>query len=303
MEKWGQLVMVRLYGHMEIDSAEQLMIEQLAAHGVQPRDLVPPLMQNARVKNPMAEETPTTQCETVSPDQSPESAKDSVSVDASQTSEAGLNPPAYKEREGGPAPEAETSETVEELKTARDSEPLPEYNVHDREHVPDVQSPLHAPHTAKIDIDIRWTVLCDLFLMLISDGTYDARSRLLLERVASAMEISWVQLCRFEKRVTDALEMQEEAAKENWNEADHMERRRKMGLKRKYMFMGLATVGGGPPHWGWIGSWLYHNRRHRYRRLLGWRGRSGSYHFRGRYNWRSRCRTSFTQTYRSCYDL
>jgi hypothetical protein len=245
MEKWGQLVMVRLYGHMEIDSAEQLMIEQLAAHGVQPRDLVPPLMQNARVKNPMAEETPTPQCEPLSHDQSPESARDNVSVDARQTSEAGLDPPAYREREGGPAPEAETSETVEELKTAGDSEPLPEYNVHDREHVPDVQSPLHVPHTAKIDIDIRWTVLCDLFLMLISDGTYDARSRLLLERVASAMEISWVQLCRFEKRVTDALEMQEEAAKENWNEADHMERRRKMGLKRKYMFMGLATVGGG----------------------------------------------------------
>ena len=56
MEKWGQAMMVRVYGHMEIDSAEQVMIEQLAEHGVQPADLVPPLMQTSRVQNPMAED-------------------------------------------------------------------------------------------------------------------------------------------------------------------------------------------------------------------------------------------------------
>jgi hypothetical protein len=40
------------------------------------------------------------------------------------------------------------------------------------------------------------------------------------------------------------LEMQEAGDKENWNEAEHMENRRKLALKRKYMMMGLATVGG-----------------------------------------------------------
>jgi antitoxin component of RelBE/YafQ-DinJ toxin-antitoxin module len=56
MQMWGQKMMVRLYAHMDISTAEQIMIEQLAEHGVVPADLTPTLMQNARVKNPMAEE-------------------------------------------------------------------------------------------------------------------------------------------------------------------------------------------------------------------------------------------------------
>ena len=55
----------------------------------------------------------------------------------------------------------------------------------------------------------------------------------------------WLDICRFEKRVTDALELQEAANKENWNEDEHMENRRKMARNRRLMMMGLATVGGG----------------------------------------------------------
>lgn len=58
------------------------------------------------------------------------------------------------------------------------------------------------------------------------------------------MEVSWLDICRFEKRITDSLEMQETADKETWDEAEHMEDRRKRTLKRRYMMMGLATVGG-----------------------------------------------------------
>lgn len=47
-------MMLRLYAHMEISSAEQIMIEQLSEHGVTPSDLTATLMQNSRVKNPMA---------------------------------------------------------------------------------------------------------------------------------------------------------------------------------------------------------------------------------------------------------
>lgn len=100
------------------------------------------------------------------------------------------------------------------------------------------------PTTQQIDLDLRWTVLCDLFLVLLADSSYDARSRRLLERVASVMEISWVQICRFEKRVIDQLEMQEQE-RENWDESEHLEKRRKQARTRKYVFMGLATVGGG----------------------------------------------------------
>lgn len=214
--KWGQQIMVRLYKHMEIDSAEQLMIEQLAEHGVQPADLVPPLMHNARVKNPLAEDPTSPRPSTTSistSDLPDEKSRSNVSFE-SEKSTPSSPPPPYEEQEG------------------------------DKD-LPEARIPSQMPTSDKIDIDLRWTVLCDLFLVLVADSAYDARSRLLLEKVGEALDISWMQICRFEKRVMDALEMQETASKETWDEAEHMETRRKDALKRKYMIMGLATVGGG----------------------------------------------------------
>ncbi|KAJ9604414.1 hypothetical protein H2200_011248 [Cladophialophora chaetospira] len=205
MDMWGQKMMVRLYGHMDINPAEQIMIEQLAEHGVQPGDLVAPLMLNAKVKNPLADET-------VDEKPSTEVSRHRDST-ASRASLKGANESSKEVKEG--------------------------------EEVPELHGPEDMPHTKEIDLDLRWTVLCDLFLVLISDGVYDSRSRRLLERVASAMDITWIQICRFEKRVIDALEMQEAEARENWDESENMESRRKRALKKKYMFMGLATVGGG----------------------------------------------------------
>lgn len=102
----------------------------------------------------------------------------------------------------------------------------------------------HLQTSKHVEIDLRWTVLCDLFLVLIADSIYDSRSRVLLERVGAALDVTWLDICRFEKRVTDSLEMQEVENKETWDESEHMENRRKMALKRKYVMMGLATVGG-----------------------------------------------------------
>lgn len=206
MRKWGQAIMARIYTHMDINPAEQIMIEQLAEHGVQPEDLVRPLMQNARVRNPLAESEPKT---------STSSRKvDSPSRLSAETDSSELDPP-------------------------------PPYEAHETEEPPEVKMPSEMPTSERIDIDLRWTVLCDLFLVLIADSAYDARSRTLLEKVGAALDVTWLQISRFEKRVTDSLEMQERADKETWDESDHMEKRRKMALKRKYMIMGLATVGGG----------------------------------------------------------
>ncbi|KAI1744233.1 hypothetical protein F4680DRAFT_286167 [Xylaria scruposa] len=208
LKMWSQKIMIRLYAHMDISSAEQIMIEQLSDHGVQPFDLTPTLMQNARVKNPMAETTPAS-----TPKLSRKSTpRPSVSSDASQ--DASIEPP-------------------------------PPYESHEGEEMPEVKTPSQLPSTENIDIDLRWTVLCDLFLVLIADGIYDARSRVLLERVGKDLEIPWIDICRFEKRVTDALEMQQQAEQENWNEEEHLENRRKLALRKRYVMMGLATVGGG----------------------------------------------------------
>ncbi|KAJ4421682.1 hypothetical protein N0V85_000067 [Neurospora sp. IMI 360204] len=210
MRMWSQKMMMRLYSHMDISPAEQIMIEQLAAHGVMPQDLTPVLMANARVKNPMADEA---------------SKRDSTSS-ASKSS---------RPNSISPSPDSESP-----------AEPPPPYSIEDKSELDEaVRMPSQMPTSQKIDIDLRWTVLCDLFLVLVADSIYDARSRTLLERVAKDLEIPWGDICRFEKKVTDALEMQQAVEKENWNEEEHKENRRKMALKKRYLMMGLATVGGG----------------------------------------------------------
>jgi hypothetical protein len=188
------------------------MIEQLAEHGVEPGDLTPTLLQNARVKNPMARKS-----------------QSSVSLHSSPCatcSGSSSDLPATTSGSGSPTP------------------PPPPYEAHGIDSLHDVENS-QLPETESLEIDIRWTILCDLFLLLVADSGYDARSRVLLERVGDFLGVPWLDILKFEKRVTDALEMQEAADKENWNEEEHMENRRKMAVRRRMVMMGLATVGGG----------------------------------------------------------
>ena len=164
-------------------------------------------MQNSRVNNPMAD----------------------LSSAATQDSSA-----AKPARSGTSTPTELPSDDVP-----------PPYSTDPPAELPEVRRPDQLPGTRKIDIDLRWTALCDLFLVLIADSAYDARSRTLLERVGAALAVPWVDICRFEKRVSDALEMQEAAEREDWDEGAHIENRRKLALRKRYMVMGLATVGGG----------------------------------------------------------
>jgi hypothetical protein len=246
LNMWSQKVMLHLFGHMEIEAAEQIMIEQLAQHGVQASDLTPALMQNARVKNPMKEETSSEGRPSItSPPESVSSPRRSVfssprhSVSSPRHSHALASP-------GLPSGSKAASSTSFHTHSSKpDDEPPPPYDEHQPKILPEVKTPSQLPDTQSIDIDIRWTILCDLFLILIADSTYDSRSRQLLERVGSHLSIDWLDICRFEKRVTDALEMQESASKENWNEDEHMATRKKMARNKRLVFMGLATVGGG----------------------------------------------------------
>ncbi|KAH8725274.1 hypothetical protein GQ44DRAFT_707450 [Phaeosphaeriaceae sp. PMI808] len=218
---WSQKMMIRLYGHMDINTSEQIMIEQLSDHGVIPADLTPALMANARVKNPVVEEG--------------DAPADSDSARPS------ISSPRPNEKE-----EQRKSSSALTLNESIQSPPPPPYEEHEGGFkYPEVKSPSELPDSKNLDIDLRWTVMCDLFLLLISDGVYDSRSRELFERVGKYLAVDWLEICRFEKRVTDALEMQEQADKENWDEDDHMQTRAKKARNRRLAFMGIATVGGG----------------------------------------------------------
>ena len=281
---WSQQMMVRLYMHMEVDSSEQLMIEQLAEHGVEPGDLTPTLMQNARVQNPMGRELPEEKGSHGSPmlDGDKKASTSSLSVHGSDEkienpftdqetlgspqlgdeksksdSSLSLNPAHQKAQntsagDGSVAPHhlngdvirSKSSLSLSQSEEGADTASLPAYQEYESKEMSEVRSPSQLGTSRNIDLDLRWTVLCDLFLVLIADSVYDARSRTLLERVGQLLEVPWLDICRFEKRVTDSLEMQEAANKETWDEAEHLENRRKLALKRRYMMMGLATVGG-----------------------------------------------------------
>jgi hypothetical protein len=93
-----------------------------------------------------------------------------------------------------------------------------------------------------VTLDIRWTVLCDLFLVLIADSVYDARSRAFLERVANGLGFGWLDVVRFENRVTDALEIQEGVGQ--LQQADVIDSRAKSAQRKRYAMMGAAAVGG-----------------------------------------------------------
>lgn len=179
---WSQKITLRLYQHLEITPAEQLMVEQLSEHHIQAADLAPTLTTAARVSNPIN--------------------TSSISKVAmpNQTSAAAPN---------------STIDSAD-IKAAEN-----------------------------LELDIRWTVLFDLFLLLLADGHYDARSRVFLIAVASTLGISYMELTKFEKKVTDALEVQDQEAAHVENEQALTSDREKSSRHTRYMIMGLATLGGG----------------------------------------------------------
>ncbi|EIW66799.1 hypothetical protein TREMEDRAFT_70052 [Tremella mesenterica DSM 1558] len=341
---WMMKIMARLYQHMELEREEQRMIESLAEHGVDPRDLVPALMTTHTVKNPefdpvakkkaemaaekIDEENSDTETEVPPPpyqekadehidDPSSPSSIDPTTIPLPATSPEPSSPspvshigksidPFGDDSDAISIPSASSSippttfsrlsisdpdpgtddegdigtslstsrpqgqsstykvEESTEVKGAMTEEQQPSELLHVSEHIekppqdnnndptemvenampslPGVST--HLSNTDEtVTLDIRWTVLCDLFLVLIADSVYDARSRAFLERIATALGFGWLDAVRFENRVTNALEIEESL--EKTEQKGIIEGRRKAALRKRYAMMGLAAVGGG----------------------------------------------------------
>ncbi|KAG2106967.1 uncharacterized protein F5147DRAFT_698935 [Suillus discolor] len=233
MELWAMKIMGRLYYHMELETAEQKMIDSLAVHGVQAIDLVPSLMTTHTVANPEYDPA-----EALRQAETRGSRKDTTSRRNSKDDKLR---PSCLVSDGRSPPQTPTSPssitqmsfqtTAKVLKgTAVDSASM------------GVTTTLSSVEK-DVTLDIRWTVLCDLFLMLIADSVYDARSRVLLESVAFKLGLGWLDVVKFEARVTEALEIQEGV--EKMENQEIIEGSSKAARKKRYMMMGLATLGGG----------------------------------------------------------
>ncbi|CCH60750.1 hypothetical protein TBLA_0D02460 [Henningerozyma blattae CBS 6284] len=107
-----------------------------------------------------------------------------------------------------------------------------------------VIDPANVMDQNEINIDVAWTIICDLFLILLQKSVYDSRSRTLLIKFAKVLNISKMEINEFEKRITDSLDMEQSTEEQQWNELKHMKDRRKENRRKKMMYVGLAMVGG-----------------------------------------------------------
>ena len=201
------------------------MIESLGQHGIEAKDLVPPLMTTHTVAN---HEYDPAEARRQAEIREAEAAKESADIsDNSSTTPPSTPPPAYTAHAPPvpPKPYQTTAKVLED--TAAPA-------------MPGVSTHLSAADK-DVTLDIRWTVLCDLFLILIADSVYDAQSRVLLENVALKLCLGWIDVVKFERRVTEALEIQEGV--ERLEHQESIQEAAKSHKKRRYMMLGLATLG------------------------------------------------------------
>ncbi|WFD18337.1 hypothetical protein MCAP1_000538 [Malassezia caprae] len=254
-KEWVLRVMIRLYQHLDIEptgtsrtlTAEQAMIESLSQHGILPTDLAPSLVATHTIPNPSY---------------NPRRAR----AEAREASTAA--PPREHEAEPAPSPppaaESATPVLTDPNSAAQTAEAHPEQPPgtlpsvaqasldavpQGHSHVPGPTPTLEGVTTEisdtlkTITLDIRWTVLCDLFLVLTADSVYDARSRVLLERLAECLGLTWMDVTKFEKRITDSLAIEEDVSK--LDDPSITKQREQLSRHRRMVMMGLATLGGG----------------------------------------------------------
>ncbi|XP_071331539.1 transmembrane and coiled-coil domain-containing protein 4 [Trachinotus anak] len=85
-------------------------------------------------------------------------------------------------------------------------------------------------------------IIQDLVSFSVKDGQYDARSRVLIRHVSCLLRVSPQQLEEFEETVGERLR---EAGEESEEESSRRLRRERGRKLRRYLLIGLATVGGG----------------------------------------------------------
>ncbi|XP_072305698.1 transmembrane and coiled-coil domain-containing protein 4 [Eucyclogobius newberryi] len=86
------------------------------------------------------------------------------------------------------------------------------------------------------------SIIQDLVSFSVKDGQYDARSRVLIRHVSCLLRVSLQQLEKFEETLGERLR---EAGEETEEESSRRRRKERGRKLRRYLLIGLATVGGG----------------------------------------------------------
>lgn len=96
---------------------------------------------------------------------------------------------------------------------------------------------------------LEWILICDLFLLLLSDGYYDSRSRSLLIRFGKYLEIDPLEIHQFERRLLNSLDVETkdkslEDKEELLNNKEYIEKYISKNKNKRLAYIGLATLGG-----------------------------------------------------------
>ena len=99
------------------------------------------------------------------------------------------------------------------------------------------------------NIDLRWTLIADLFLILLQSSVYDARSRVMMVNFAKYLGIENLEVYQFERRITGALEMDEITAMVNrrttWSDKGLLKEHKKKSRGKRFVKIAFATMAGG----------------------------------------------------------
>ncbi|KAI8868099.1 DUF726-domain-containing protein [Ramicandelaber brevisporus] len=203
--------MNKLYRHMQLVPAEQTMIEKLARHNIIIKDLIKSLTADGDTIEVVSDNALTVVDNTSSDG-------DNNDSNSSNTDDTIIN------SGGSDTNNSEESVCEEESKSSA------------------------------VKIDVRMTAILDLFLLFLTDNTYDSRGRYVLRKLADSLSIPHLSVLQLEQRLTDQLRLFELSNQSNQasstNESDkivdmHINIRRKKEKKKRWVILGLATVGGG----------------------------------------------------------
>ena len=211
------MVLSRLYDHLGISQEEIVMIEKLSLHKIQLEDLCKCLKTTQSIDNPW------------------ENDRDHEEDGIEETTER-MSPNEQNGSVQASTPDPEQSATPETPKAKQSSL---------SSDVPGkVLDPENVKSQDKLNIDVAWTIICDLFLICLQSSTYDSRSRTLLINFAKVLNMTSLEICEFERRVTDSLDMEQSTEDQVWDEQDHMRNRRRSKRRKKMAYVALAMVGG-----------------------------------------------------------
>ncbi|RUS18793.1 hypothetical protein BC937DRAFT_88334 [Endogone sp. FLAS-F59071] len=289
-DNWQRKLMRNLYRHMEVSKEEQVMIESLDKHDIRPTDLVENFISQGTTTTipltSLSEEIAATAAKSGALDPDISVDKDLPPVPSMNDEEAKDLPPLPEDEERNIVIKEVWLEQHAEFPITADPTPSPS-GIQDQEEMAitlysspslrDVDAdavpvtyesssqaleaelaldthaltPLPA---APLIIDLRWTVICDLFLMCISESNYDARSRVFLARVAQYLGLEWYEVVAFERRVTEQLNEGDVGLGDDFSMSEDLDDvksekerkgRNKQQQARRYLMIGLATLGGG----------------------------------------------------------